>query len=60
MLKYHKRINQLGLKEGPNVNLYAYRSHGKPCSCVLCRGEKYSRMKEAISLAKSRNVLNAD
>lgn len=41
MLRYKKRLNQLGLKEKPNSNLYAYRSHGAPCSCGICRQPKY-------------------
>ncbi|MDQ3020082.1 MAG: hypothetical protein M3R36_05880 [Bacteroidota bacterium] len=42
MLKYKKRLNQLGFKEGEG-KFYAYRSHGKPCSCWLCRNEKYKK-----------------
>lgn len=42
MLKYRKRLKQLGLKETqPNANFTAYRSHGSPCSCWYCRGKKY-------------------
>lgn len=43
MLKYRKRLKQLGLREGPNKNFYAYRSHGHPCSCWMCSHLKYSR-----------------
>lgn len=35
MLKYKKRLNQLGLKDGQG-KFFAYRSHGKPCSCMFC------------------------
>lgn len=42
MLKYKKRINQLGLNN-PDGNFYAYRSHGKPCSCFMCSPYKYER-----------------
>lgn len=35
MLKYKKRVNQLGLNNA-NGNFYAYRSHGAPCSCCGC------------------------
>lgn len=45
MLKYKKRLKQLRMKEGPNKNLFAYRSHGKPCSCWCCSPEKYNRAK---------------
>jgi len=42
MLKYKKRLKQLGLKEAqPNSNFTAYRSHGSPCSCWYCRDKKY-------------------
>lgn len=41
MLKYKKRLKQLGLKEGENCKFYSYRSHGKPCSCCMCRNNKY-------------------
>jgi len=44
-LKYKKRLKQLCLKEGEG-NFYAYRSHGKPCSCGMCRNEKYDRKKQ--------------
>ena len=45
MLKYKRRLNNLGLKESPNSNFHAYRSHGSPCSCFACSGVKYSRAK---------------
>lgn len=42
MLKYKKRLKLYGLKEGEEkANLTAFRSHGKPCSCYLCRNPKY-------------------
>ena len=41
-LKFKKRLKQLGLKQGEG-NFYAYKSHGKPCSCALCRNQKYKR-----------------
>lgn len=45
MLKYKKRLTQLSIKETPNCNYYAYRSHGKPCSCYMCSPVKYNRAK---------------
>lgn len=42
MLKYKKRINQLGLNNADG-KFYAYRSHGKPCSCFMCSPYKYER-----------------
>lgn len=50
MLKYKRRLNNLGLKESPNSNLYAYRSHGSPCSCYMCSHKKYNRSKEKNTL----------
>jgi hypothetical protein len=52
MLKYKRRLNNLGLKESPNSNFYAYRSHGSPCSCFVCSGVKYSRAKVNSELKK--------
>lgn len=46
MLKYKRRIGRMRYKNLPASALYAYRSHGKPCSCGVCRGLKYSRAKE--------------
>lgn len=42
MLKYRKRLKQLNISD-ENGNIYSYRSHGKPCSCGICRNPKYSR-----------------
>lgn len=47
MLKYKKRLRVYGLKTdvplNPNAkaNLYAFRSHGKPCSCDTCTAEHH-------------------
>ena len=43
MLKYKKRLKKYGLKEATNSNLYAFRSHGAPCSCPMCSYAKYSK-----------------
>lgn len=40
MLKYKKRLKKWGRKPG---EFLALKSHGKPCSCSICRGERYSR-----------------
>ncbi len=57
MLKYKKRIKRIPkwLSEESSHNLYALRSHGKPCSCSLCRNEKFSR-KEKHKLEHSSAV----
>lgn len=44
-LKFKKRLKQLGLKEGEG-NFHAYKSHGKPCSCGVCKKPKYKRSKK--------------
>lgn len=46
MLKYRRRLKKYGIKEGPGKNLFAFRSHGAPCSCAMCSGDKYDRAKE--------------
>lgn len=49
MLKYKKRIELYGFKKelmlNPTnkANLYAFRSHGAPCSCSMCSHTKHSR-----------------
>lgn len=52
-LKYKKRLKQLGFKEGEG-KFYSYKSHGKPCSCSLCRNEKYKRNSK-----QSRRILES-
>jgi len=42
MLKYKKRIKHIGIDESTG-KFYAYRSHGKPCSCWICSTPKYKR-----------------
>jgi hypothetical protein len=44
MLRYKKRLDNLGLKEGEG-KFFSFRSHGKPCSCFACRNQKYDRAK---------------
>lgn len=41
-LKFKKRLKKWGYKEGEG-NFYAYKSHGAPCSCGVCRDKKFSR-----------------
>jgi hypothetical protein len=42
MLKFKKRLIKYGFLN--TVGKFdAFRSHGKPCSCWLCRNEKYKR-----------------
>ena len=42
--KFKKRLDQLGLKK-EDGNMYAFKSHGAPCSCYLCSHNKYKRTK---------------
>ena len=46
-LKYRHRLAVLGLKEG---EWQAKKSDAKPCSCWLCRSEKYSRKQKHKSI----------
>lgn len=39
MLKYKKRLKNLGLNEGDGC-FVKYRTTGKPCSCWCCQPEK--------------------
>jgi hypothetical protein len=52
MLKYKRRLKIYGFKTetmlnpDSQTNLYAFRSHGKPCSCMFChKGYGYNRAK---------------
>lgn len=49
MLKFKKRLKQLGLL-GVDGNFNSFRSHGKPCSCFLCKNEKYKRGMDNIKV----------
>jgi hypothetical protein len=44
MLHFKRRLRKYDLP--PGRTWHALRSHGAPCSCGICRGEKYSRAKE--------------
>jgi hypothetical protein len=50
MLHFKRRMKKYGLP--PGRTWHALRSHGTPCSCGICRGEKYSRAKEKKALGK--------
>lgn len=56
MLKYKNRLNQLGLNPSDGKH-YAYRSHGTPCSCGVCRGQKYRDVDRPIERATERDYL---
>lgn len=53
--KYKKRLRQLGL-ENQKGNFFAYKSHGKPCSCKWCRDSKYRETRRTEKI----NVLNGE
>jgi len=46
MLHYKRRLKKYGIKDDSAGNHYAFRSHGKPCSCWVCRSDKYNRAGE--------------
>ena len=60
MKHYWRRIKNYGLdklmKSGilpeGKLNNYALRSHGTPCSCGICRREKYDRAKANNEIRK--------
>jgi hypothetical protein len=41
MLKFKKRLKNNFLKD--NGFMYIFKTTGKPCSCFMCSGNKYSR-----------------
>jgi hypothetical protein len=38
--------NNLQIDDTDSGKYYAYKSHGSPCSCWACRGEKFKRNKK--------------
>ena len=51
-LKYKKRLKIYNRKVG---DWFALKSHGSPCSCGICRGEKYrdkNRQKNKVNIFK--------
>jgi len=53
MKKYYRRLRNLNLNS--KGKFFAYRSHGKPCSCEMCRDKKYrnERAKEKLTAFKN-------
>lgn len=45
--KFKKRLQNFGYKiedvNRPDFNLHAFKTTGKPCSCWMCKGEKFDR-----------------
>jgi hypothetical protein len=45
--KFKKRLKNYGYKiediNKTNYNLYCFKTTGKPCSCWMCKGEKFNR-----------------
>ena len=41
-IHYRKRLRNWCLHE-EDGNMTAFRTTGKPCSCYMCKGEKYNR-----------------
>lgn len=48
-LKWTKRLKQLGLKK-EDGNMFAFKSHGKSCSCSMCRNQKFKRWRGLLLL----------
>lgn len=42
-LKYKKRLERMRVFDDSEGNYHAFKHHGKPCSCSMCRNEKFSR-----------------
>jgi hypothetical protein len=48
--KFKKRLKNYGykiedvFKQG--YNLFCFKTTGKPCSCFICRGEKFNRIEK--------------
>jgi hypothetical protein len=47
---YRKRLKIYGFNEKDEQHVY--RTTGKPCSCIGCSGEKYSRKQKHKNLMK--------
>ena len=39
--QYRKRLKKYGFKESDGQ--HAFRTTGKPCSCYMCKNEKFNR-----------------
>jgi hypothetical protein len=44
-LKWKRRLKNLGLIKEDKKSFICYRDQGKPCSCSICRNQKYNRAK---------------
>lgn len=42
-LRFKRRLRDHRITPKPDGNYYAFKSSGAPCSCWVCRDEKYSR-----------------
>ena len=49
---YRKRLKNYGFREenGP----YVFRTTGSPCSCYMCKNEKYNRKEKHKNAMKER------
>ncbi len=59
MLHYKRRLRNYRIKVRTDIsqNLYAFRSHGKPCSCYACQQyeQNYNRAKVKSEYLKEIN-----
>ena len=44
--KWQQRLRTLGIPESKRFDFTCYKAQGKPCSCLLCSPEKYSRKRK--------------
>lgn len=48
--KFKKRLKNYGFTledvNKPNYNLFSFKTSGRPCSCGICKGEKFNRNKK--------------
>jgi hypothetical protein len=55
-LKFKNRIQRIGIG-ATEANLWAYKSHGKPCSCFICRNPKYRNTKRPLDTKVERDFI---
>jgi hypothetical protein len=50
ILKYKKRLKNYRIVEDGISKLTSFRSHGKPCSCWLCRDAKFRETRSKFKI----------
>ena len=49
---YRKRLRKYGFREEDQQHVF--RTTGKPCSCYMCKNEKYNRKEKHKNVMKER------